>query len=110
MKKSDLKTGMIVTTREGKERIVFLRTSHGDVFVNSTEPVWSSLNNYDDDLISSCSQGLDIMKIETTNVFDFGSFNATREVLWKRPEPIKEMTMEDLEKHFGCKVKIIKAE
>lgn len=28
--------------------------------------------------------------------------------IWKRPEPVKEMTMSDLEKHFGCKVKIVK--
>lgn len=31
-----------------------------------------------------------------------------RYVLWQRPDPIKEMTMSDLEKHFGCKVKIVK--
>ena len=29
---------------------------------------------------------------------------------WVRPEPVKEMTMEELEKHFGCKVKIVNAE
>lgn len=28
--------------------------------------------------------------------------------VWKRPDPVKEMTMADLEKHFGCKVKIVK--
>lgn len=27
---------------------------------------------------------------------------------WKRPTPIKELTMSDLEKHFGCKVKVVK--
>ena len=27
---------------------------------------------------------------------------------WKRPDPVKEMTMADLEKHFGCRVNIVK--
>ena len=42
-------------------------------------------------------------------------FNSTtmnlelRELIWERKEeePIKELTMEELEKHFGCKVKIV---
>lgn len=31
-------------------------------------------------------------------------------LLWRRPDPIKEMTMSELEEHFGCKVKIVKKE
>lgn len=31
-----------------------------------------------------------------------------RYVLWSRPDPVKEMTISELEEHFGCKVKIVK--
>ena len=37
-----------------------------------------------------------------------GKFHALdwKNSLIQKPEPVKELTMEELEKHFGCKVKI----
>jgi hypothetical protein len=49
--------------------------------------------------------GYSISGYKTTDSEDLSH----RPLLWERKEePVKEMTMEDLEKHFGCKVKIVK--
>ena len=49
----------------------------------------------------------DIRAIMSGSV-DFTDARNKNIAVWKRPDPVKEMTMAELEKHFGCKVKIVK--
>ena len=84
MKKSDLKTGMIVTLRRGVERVII-----GERLFEEEEGfITSTLKNYNDDLtyINNCTSE-DIMKIE------YGG-----KVVWERVEWDKVP--------FGTKVRV----
>ena len=84
MKKSDLKTGMIVTLRRGVERVII-----GERLFEEEEGfITSTLKNYNDDLtyINNCASE-DIMKIE------YGG-----EIIWERVEWDKVP--------FGTKVRV----
>ena len=84
MRKSDLKTGMIVTLRRGVERVII-----GERLFEEEEGfITSTLKNYNDDLtyINNCTNE-DIMKIE------YGG-----EIIWERVEWDKVP--------FGTKVRV----
>lgn len=115
--KKGLKTGMIITTRNGLEYVVFIDTvfqfdnKDKDIIVNVEKKIWNKLSNYTDDLrYITGDRSLDIVKIEIPYYpycfMDIYIYKKDRVVLWEREETI-EMTMEDLKKHFGCKVVII---
>lgn len=126
MTKSELKTGMIVTTRNGCEYVVFRNTvqslySHAtDIIVNAARETWNHLLYYNEDLTYHCdstnmlditfAKDNDIIKVECPyhpyGFMDLENAKAKRQVIWKRTE-IKEITMEEIEEKFGCKVKII---
>lgn len=122
MKKSDLKTGMIVKTRCGNYYRVFL-----DSITNASccgnikdrlvqiEPTygasWIDLDFVNDDLIYNGSLNSDYTIVEvlisqiSCDLVKNHSLDA--KVIWKREE-VREMTMEELEKEFGCKIKVVK--
>lgn len=122
MKKSELKTGMIVETREGKEYVVFIDVcktryvsenynGNDSVLVNNN--IWLSLDDYEDNMLhSGKNNSFDIIKVYIPNhpysFIDTSYEKSQRNLIWKRIEEAKEMTMEELEKHFGCKIKIVK--
>lgn len=125
MKKSDLKTGMIVTLRNEQEYMVFLDAqstytkNNGaiDLLVNGQKHIWNRLDYYNDDLIYDedaldDADNYDIVKVEIPcHPYALMNINYephNRKLLWVRPEPVREFTMAELEKHFGCKVKIVK--
>lgn len=87
--------------------------------LNSDEHRWNRLENYEEDLtykngLMDCNDGddFDIIKVELSpHPYTFADLNyerSERKLLWKREKPVKEMTMAELEAHFGCKVKIVK--
>lgn len=105
MTKSDLKTGMIVTTRDGSEYWVLKDNTTGyDSFVDVNYKKCIPFHSYSEDF--KCyihPEKSDIIKIEEPEFFNP---KASRVLLWEREE-IKEVTMEEVEKKFGCKVKIV---
>ena len=105
MTKSDLKTGMIVTTRDGSEYWVLKDNTIGyDSFVDVNYKKCIPFHSYSEDF--KCyihPEKSDIIKIEEPEFFNP---KASRVLLWEREE-IKEVTMEEVEKKFGCKVKIV---
>ena len=130
MTKSELKTGMIVTTQDGMEYVVFRNVqylfenpfkSHNgeidDVLVNAQRNTWNRLEYYNEDLTYK-SDGLtdifakrnEIVKVEIPyHPYAFMNIDIEkhrRKLIWKR-EIVKEITMADVEEQFGCKVKII---
>ena len=128
MKKSELKTGMIVTTRDGVEWLVlkdigFAYTSScGNTYKDGVlinilySSSWNGLRYYDEDLMyqkkSLDDDNYDIVKVERVdhptdmlNIERLKNKNL-RTLLWERKE-IKEVTMAEVEEKFGCKVKII---
>lgn len=118
MTKSELKTGMIVTRRDGKKLTVyrncacsFTHPSHNDVFVDASISSWSPFEHYTEDLISTHGyKEFDIVKVELAHhPYDFNkypSFAKVDEIIWSRDEPHK-MTVAEIESILGYKVEII---
>lgn len=94
-KKCDLQDGDILTDRDGDKSLY----SEGNLYGNTID-----LDYLMDDLTANpaCySKYADIIKVERPIGF---------ETVFEREEEVKEMTMEELCKHFGCQVKIVKEE
>ena len=126
MKKSDLKTGMIVETRNGQEYVVFLDICKPQyilknysekcrsVLVNSKDREWINFDNYNEDMcLDDNNDSFDIMKVYIPNhpysFMDTSHEKELRKLIWNREQTKseKEFTMKELENHFGCKVKIV---
>ena len=107
----DLKAGKhVVETSHGKKYLVCL-TQSGLVGVNSNG--WINFNNYQQDMTYCHNNIYCIMKVYE---IQFGSYfdglldESGLTLVWERKEEVKELTMADIEKLVGCKVKIVKEE
>lgn len=120
MTKSELRTGMIVTMRNGNEYVFFKDFAVGDdycmkndnegIIVNGQLPSWARIKNYNNDLKHNTYQDLDIVKVEIpshpyafTNIpYDKGY----RKLMWERKEP-KKMTVSEIEAILGYKIEVV---
>ena len=116
MKKSDLLTSDVVLSSKGSYGIVLKGTPKGDLikwFKNNKGEIihkYRSFHMINDDL-SFMFDGRDsrIIKVyRVTDQHDMSTMNAIDDkyLIWE--EKIKEVTMADLEKIYGCKVKVVK--
>ena len=118
MKKSDLKTGMIIETRKGKLGMVLLDTVKGDIIgggchIGGDERTWMPLNALNDDLIYPSCYESDIVKVYQpgcgNNIYGSFEVNSMR-LVWERKETI-ELTFEEIANRLGVdpeSLKIIK--
>ena len=119
MKKSDLKNGMIVKTRDGDEYIVIKYCLNNlqetsDVLL-STGGGYMGMDEYNDDLICPEDSDFDIMEIclNSYGGILYGSGADVHTLIWERQnkkEIIKELTLDEIEKQLGYKVKIVNKE
>ena len=101
--KSDLANSMVVEQRCGTRKIVI-----GDRIVGYES--YGELQRYDDNLLHCINSELDIVKIYTpTDTIGAALQNNNLQLLWQRSE-VKEVTMAEVERKFGCKVKIVEEE
>ena len=115
MKKSELKSGMVVENRRGKRGIVFLNSCNGDVIGGGEyswdEGTWGPLDNFDDDLKSFLGNvAYDIVKVYNPNsnrYFGQISGMSNSDLIWERVD-IVELTMEDIAEKFGIDVNNLK--
>ena len=119
MTKSELKTGMIVTRRDGKRLTVYRNCAcsfghsiHNDVFVDASDEIWHSMEYYSEDLKNLKGYPeYDIVKVELVwHPYDYNKypFDADRtKVLWERTDPKKKMTVAEIESILGYKVEIV---
>lgn len=110
MKKSDLRTGMRVTIRDGSQFNVLLgvpvKTRDQPVDILYNESSFLDLEDYDNNLFDCDERKYDIIKVEIPHtIFDISDFNAKYVVVWERP--FRELTLRDIEKELGCSVRII---
>lgn len=109
--KSDLKDGMVVEYRNGKREVVIgSRTMDTSGFI--------SLSDVNDDLIETANNWprYDIMKVyevsnknglcKLTDIFKPEHLT----LIWERESEYKEMTVAEIEKKLGYKVKIVDGE
>ena len=115
-KKSDLKTGMYITLRNGGKYIVMLNVEHSypddkDLLIGVNDNKlngWIKLSTYTEDLLDvDGDKRFDIMEVEKCNHLGW-LFNNTAEFIsiYKREEK-KEMTLKEIEAALGYKIKII---
>ena len=115
MKKSDLKTGMIVELVNGEKRLVIANTLMGLSYGTGGIPM-EHVNN---DLTLSSALHPNIAKVYSEpNIgrpehigsdiswFEKADCTMYSTLLWKRQKPL-ELTVADIEEKFGCKVKIV---
>ena len=115
MTKSELRTGMIVTLRNGDRYMVFrgIQTNYTneDVLVCPDETGWTRLESYNEDMTQKENRNdlFDIMEVwEADYPLYFMSSNKEDHyfLIWEREEP-KEMTMAEIEAALGYKIKIV---
>lgn len=96
MRKSELKTGMVIETRRGELGKVLLDTSRGDIIGShgvrvSADRTWAPLNQWDENLKRVSGTGdpesdiLRVWDIAQENM-DAASVEKYGKLLWKRPE------------------------
>ena len=116
--KKDLKTGMLLTDREGKKYLFLSNFKHlydnsTDILLNINENEWSKLDSFDDNLNASNGSLRDIMKVEVPkhcySILDI--FNKNNEIeyqkMWVRLDMIEEAKAE-FEKKFNVSIQINK--
>lgn len=109
MKKSDLKTGMVVEIEDGEKGKVLLNTERGDIVGavnNGDKETWFPLNRFNEDLIEKDNYcGRRIMKVyamELGNLFA-ASIKKHGVLIWERKP---EYTKDDLVKMIGHEFEI----
>lgn len=107
MKKSDLKNGMVVEMRD-RDKYMVLKTRFFEAIVSGEEG-YEYLSDYAEDLTFEGVDELDIVAIyEPQNAGDaLENEWDYLEPIWERTE-LKELTVAEIEKQLGYKVKIIK--
>ena len=132
--KADLKVGDIVKIRKGYYLAILPNNMSSDglsTFSKITIGCHCYLHTYNEDLTHISNKECDIVAVlrgseanKGENIYSLlqtilacndkeivdDEFKYVRWDWERKEEPIKELTMEELEKHFGCKIKIIAEE
>ena len=119
MTKSELKTGYIVTLRNGNDYVVILDSVSDlykcDIIVNSKLNVWDVLSVYNEDLTHFYSPSRDIVKVEeASHPYTFMDLNydkGNRKLLWERKEMSSKSNKEIMQKAintYGLENQMIK--
>lgn len=109
---NDLKTGMIVKTRDGDSHIVMRDfVDAGDILagISDNDNITNSyikLSEYKQDMKNNLLTDFDIMSVYTSYLH---CMDIQKKLIWEREE-YKEVTMKEIEEKFGCKVKIVGGE
>jgi hypothetical protein len=113
MKKSDLKTGMLVKTRGGERLIVFLNSCGGEDYLVDNTHAYLNLASYSDDLIIFPKNVFFDIKtiygfIDGNRRSSYFSFSIEkRKILWDRKEEYL-VTMQQIADKFGINVENLK--
>jgi hypothetical protein len=104
MRKEDLKTGMFVTTRNGRGFRLLLGTENGDYGWNQSTGAYIKLKCYNDDLTDKNNREWDIVRVDSIKYPE----NMKRKLLWERPAEIKELTLKEIADKFGVPVESLR--
>ena len=113
MKLSELKTGMVVVNSKGSAGVVLKGTKDGDLIkwfrdVNTGKvlQLFRSLWTINEDLTFKDGTGRIVQIYQAKDKHECTTVDAVKpkNLIWE--EKTKEVTMAEVEKKFGCKVKI----
>lgn len=106
MKKSDLKTGMVVEFRSGTKGMILEIEQFGTLIRHGGG--WNRLSAYSDDLLDGKGlEDFDIVRIYRPRIEyqTIQQYWHEQELIWQRREP-KEMTIDEISEALGYPVKI----
>lgn len=106
--KADLKPGYLVKTKQ-YDLYMVMPSQNGLAFVN--ESGWLNASDLKENLSDNADEDYDIIEVYGYSKYEYKALEintATRDVLWKREENKKEMTITEIEKELGYPIKIIK--
>ena len=110
MTKSDLRTGMIATTRRRGQYVVILGLyDFTDLMINRETGCYIRLDYINEDLTCKFGEEFDITKVEAHSMAYrcWPKYNDKPDkLLWKRQTP-KKMTVAEIEEILGYKIEII---
>lgn len=95
MKKSDLKTGMVVENKKGELSLVMRDTEVGDIFAGSgcDNEFWCPFRSFDESLNNKDTGRYDIVKVySVNNVCNISAAKVSsnnRELIWEREETVE---------------------
>ena len=101
--KADLKDGMVVEYTDGQRRMVL-----GDYIISDS--ISKKLECYNENLEAYRYPAQTINKVYKTRALYFSTIfdNENLTLIWERPEePVKKMTVAEIEKELGYKVEIV---
>jgi len=105
MKKSELKTGMIVEFKDGRSGMVLLGTHKGDVL--SGDLAYFPLSDHEENLMDWNDEV--VVRSVYNPTYISGFYKQQKDfIIWERPQEIKEYTMEELTEKLGHNFKIKK--
>ena len=117
MKKSELKSGMLVVLAKGDRGIVMKDTPNGDVLTTGVLPsneevaaTWCPLNKFNDDLTYINDDECDIVEVYgySSNMMATYLSKNNRMLLWKRDEPVFLKLTSDYTAAIDLKNKVVK--
>lgn len=114
MKLSNLKSGNIVETKEGRKYIVLLDSKYGDVLVNLEGGHYLDLCNYTQDLKNKYKMECEIIKVCANSYVgdDLRSHGLTEETAdykwtWEKATA-RKMTVAEICQELGYNIEIVK--
>ena len=116
MTKSELKTGYIVTLRNGEEYMVVLdvvsQLRQGNLIVPESKYGWNNLSNYNEDLTNTEFEDFDIIKVELPfTIQNISADKGERKLLWEKKEmssKIDKEIMQNAVNTYGVENQMIK--
>lgn len=110
MTKLDLKTGMVVQTRIGAKFLVMLNPDCEGRDLICFSGSYMSLSNYTNTL-EYPNSGYDIVRVftlgESIGWLFLNKNGLNYKLIWERKKGTKEMTVKEIEKELGYKIKIV---
>jgi hypothetical protein len=113
MKKSDLRSGMIVVTRDGRKGIVLLGTANGNVIggigLGHGVSTWMPFDSLTEDLKSlKTASDITAVYVADSNM-QYGSTDLDKlGLLWQRPVELVELTIAEIADRFGIDPALIR--
>lgn len=108
--KYNIESGMRIKLRSG-ELFIIIKNSKSFIGVNNSGIVnMDYRDKYTFKYTESNNPELDIIEVYDVPTWnsDYLKLKSFGKLLWKEPEQIKEVTLSELSKLFGCEVKIVK--
>jgi hypothetical protein len=104
MKKNDLRTGMVVETRNGNRYLCFIESGTLNRFEG-----YLKLSGFDNDLnFKDYPNDFDIVKVYEPPLYNLKEvFDEPELAIWERKEP-KELTVAEIEELLGYPIKVVK--